>query len=447
MPRTYKPIGKKIYKKYDQELIEEALQEYNKTHQSLAEIATKYQITKSVLHRHKTFIMKKQGGQTALKPEEENYLIKYINLCSEWGYPLETIDIRFLIKGYLDGLGRNINKFNDNMPGPDYINAFLKRHTDKITIRLSQNLKRLRATVSSEIIEDYIEELDRSLRGVSQKNIVVYDETNLMDDPARKEALIKRCVKYPERIMNHTKGSTSIMFAAAADGSLLPPYVVYKAQNVYDTWMLNGPKGCCYNCTTSGWFNTITFKDWMTSIIFPYFKDKIGTKILIGDYLSSHLSIDLIRECNKYDIRFVFIPPNSTHLTQPLDVAVFSDLKSKWRKILCKWRETNGRTQTTIPKIFFPSMLRNLLSKIENNITENILEGFEKCGINPINKNKVLERLLSHNITENQCLKGVNKYKKNVENIMMSEDSDETNMEDTSGDEDSAKEIYIIIKD
>lgn len=35
--------------------------------------------------------------------------------------------------------------------------------------------------------------------------------------------------------MNHTKGSTSIMMATAANGTLLPPYVVYKA-HVYDTW-------------------------------------------------------------------------------------------------------------------------------------------------------------------------------------------------------------------
>lgn len=49
--------------------------------------------------------MKKQGGQTGLAPDVEEYLIQYINVWSEWGYPLKTIDFRLLIKGYLDNLG------------------------------------------------------------------------------------------------------------------------------------------------------------------------------------------------------------------------------------------------------------------------------------------------------------------------------------------------------
>lgn len=72
--------------------------------------------------------------------------------------------------------------------------------------------------------------------------------------------------------MTHRKGSTSVMIAAAADGTLLPPYVVYKAQHVYDTWRQNGPKGCRYNCSNSGWFDGITFEDWVKTIAFNYFE-------------------------------------------------------------------------------------------------------------------------------------------------------------------------------
>ncbi|CAG4941405.1 unnamed protein product [Parnassius apollo] len=43
--------------------------------------------------------------------------------------------------------------------------------------------------------------------------------------------------------MNHSKASVSIMMSATAAGDILPPYVVYKAQNLYDTWTENGPPG------------------------------------------------------------------------------------------------------------------------------------------------------------------------------------------------------------
>ena len=60
-------------------------------------------------------------------------------------------------------------------------------------------------------------------------NIVNYDETNLSDDPGKRKVIIRRGTKYPERVINSSKSSTSVMFAAAADGTILPPYVVYKA--------------------------------------------------------------------------------------------------------------------------------------------------------------------------------------------------------------------------
>lgn len=292
MPRKYKPSKRKNYKKYDPQVINDALKDYNTSNKSLLDIQKIYGIPKSVLHRHNTFIMKPQGGQTTLSHAEEDYLIEYINTCSEWGYPLEPIDLRLVIKGYLDKLDIVVKKFKNNMPGVDFVRSFLRRHDSKISMRFGQNIKRSRAAVSPEIIESYFNELEISLQGVPSANIVNYDETNLTDDPGRKRVLVKRSVKYPERVMNHTKGSMSIMMAAAADGTMLSPYVVYKAQNIYDTWRQNGPKGCRYNCTKSGWFDGATFEDWVRSIALPYFSNKIGEKFLIGDNLASHLSMD-----------------------------------------------------------------------------------------------------------------------------------------------------------
>jgi len=37
----------------------------------------------------------------------------------------------------------------------------------------------------------------------------------------------------------------------------------------------------------------------------------------------------------------VALYPNSTHIIQPLDVAVFGPLKSKWKRIVKQWRIEN----------------------------------------------------------------------------------------------------------
>lgn len=76
------------------------------------------------------------------------------------------------------------------------------------------------------------------------------------------------------------------------------------------------------------WFDSTTFEDWFEMIILPWAKEKIGTKILIGDDLASHINHRIVTMCEANDIRFVFLPPNSSHLTQPLDVCYFGPLKN-----------------------------------------------------------------------------------------------------------------------
>jgi hypothetical protein len=58
----------------------------------------------------------------------------------------------------------------------------------------------------------------------------------------KKKIITRRGCKHPERVMNTSKSATSIMFAATGDGKLLPPYVVYKSQNLYSSWTVGGPK-------------------------------------------------------------------------------------------------------------------------------------------------------------------------------------------------------------
>lgn len=203
---------------------------------------------------------------------------------------------------------------------------------------------------------------------------VNYDETNLTDDPGRKHPIFRRGIKYPDRVMNSTKTSTSLMFAASAAGELLPVYVVYKA-DMWDTWTKGGPEDARYSRSKSGWFDNVCFRDWFYTVALPFLRRKEGRKLLIGDNLSSHFSQDVIEECQKCDIYFVCLPPNSTHLCQPLDVSFFRPLKIQWRKILNEWKSGGGRRSATVSKDKFPQLLKQLLVAIGAKERENIRSG------------------------------------------------------------------------
>lgn len=187
------------------------------------------------------------------------------------------------------------------------------------------------------------------------------------------------------------------MFAACADGTRLPPYTVYKSKHLHESWRVGGPKGVRFNRSPSGWFDSLCFDDWIKSIALPYLNKLSGTKVSIGDNLSSHLSTESIKLCKENNVRFVFLPNNSTHLTQPLDFAFFRPLKIHWRSILEQWKKTEGKDECLLQKDRFPRLLKLLWVKIQEKGSENIVAGFKKCGISPLNRQRVLDMLPTEN--------------------------------------------------
>ena len=118
--------------------------------------------------------------------------------------------------------------------------------------------------------------------------------------------------------------------------------------------------------------------------------------MLVGDNLSSHFNDDIIK-CVVNNIAFVCLPPNSTHICQPLDVAFFAPMKRKWREILTQWKKSLRNNAGTLPKHQFPKLLKKLMEELPNQ-NDNITAGFLKCGIHPTDRTAVLNRLPSTSV-------------------------------------------------
>ena len=124
-----------------------------------------------------------------------------------------------------------------------------------------------------------------------------------------------------------------------------------------------------------------TFEDWFEAIALPYFLKLEGKKVLIGDNLSSHLSVEVVRKCEFNQILLVFLPPNSTHILQPPDVSFFRPIKKAWRKILeDKKRSCRGKP-CSLAKDSFPLLLKSLYKEVYTSAASNIKAGFEKCDL------------------------------------------------------------------
>ena len=174
-------------------------------------------------------------------------IVNHLIVVGEWGFPFTSLDLCLLVKSYLDMSNQSIGKFTENLPGKEWARSFIKHHKKEIHPRLCQNIKTKRAEMNKEDLEKYFEKyfenLNNVLDEVPSENILNYDETNLSDNPGQEKLIFKQGKKYPEHVMNCTKGSTSIMFSGTASGKLLPVYVVYKVINMWNTWTVGGPEG------------------------------------------------------------------------------------------------------------------------------------------------------------------------------------------------------------
>ena len=399
MVRTYqRRIDNTRRQKYTSENLRKALSSIKKKRYTVRKAAEIYEIPRSTLQdrlkrsqdtEEDSIVVGRLGRKPAITELEEKVLFDIVLLCANWGFPVSVMDVRVIVQGYLNSIKKKVDQFGPlNLPGEEWARQFLKRHP-KLAVRFGENIKRVRGEVSPEAVNRYFDELEVSLHDVDPANIVNYDETAFVDD-AGKQRFIFRRGKRSENVQDHSKVGTTVMFACAGNGVLLPPYVVYKATNIYDTWVLNGPTGTCYNSAKSGWFTRDLFEDWFHQVALRYFRrSPPGPKVLIGDNLCSHMSYNIIKKAIDAGIRFIFLPPNSTHLSQPLDVGVFRPLKGTWRKKLAAWKQ---KKKGPIDKSEFPNLLHEAV-KGTVNMKENIISSFRATGIVPLNRQQVLKRL------------------------------------------------------
>ena len=373
MPRVYvrKP-GSRAYVNYTASQLQKAIRAVKSGQMSIRKASRKYSMPYGTVFNHCHGLHKlKTGGQPRLSSEAENKLAETIETLAQWKVPVDFMDVRLLVKDYLDRQGISDRRFRNNCPGPDWLKSFMKRH--KLTKRIADNVKPVRAEISVNDVTKYFDELQTILHGIPPENLINYDETNITDDPGAKHVICHCGIKRVERKIYHSKTAVSLMFNISADGTFLAPMVVYKAQSCYSEWTTGGPVGTVYDATPSGWFDSRCFHRWFSEILLPHAQTLQGPKAVIGDNLAAHFTEAVVTAAVENDIRFVCLLPNATHLLQPLDVAVFRGLKTEWRQILESWRK-ESRLKGSIPKNQFPALLARLHARQK---PENAIAGFQ----------------------------------------------------------------------
>ena len=158
------------------------------------------------------------------------------------------------------------------------------------------------------------------------------DETSFCLSGRPQNVISLKGSKAPQCMIGGTgRENITIQGCISAIGQLLPPYILYSGQHLMFDYTQGGPAGTCYGVSRKGWMTEVNFIDWFRNLFIPSLPDETPV-MLFFDGHEMHMNYEVRQLAVKHDIVIAKIPPHTTHLLQPLDLAVFKPLKEAYNR-------------------------------------------------------------------------------------------------------------------
>lgn len=342
----------------------------------------------------KTPIDRKMGPQPLLGIEAETMLANWVKGLATCGFPICKADLLSSVKQIVKDL-KIEEKFPKGGPGEKWVNLFLKRHPE-IVERKAEKLSSVRATVTEKFIRNWFIEvkqyiLENNLNPdeilSDPERVFNMDETAFFICPNSGKVLGVKGQKNLYQV--HTgseKENITVLCNVNASGKHAPTLIIYPGQRLPPSERLKVPDDWAVAKSDNGWITGQVFFEYFANVFFEWLKNqnpKFPIIIFIDGH-TSHLTYHLSLFCSENNIILIALPPNCTHVIQPLDVAVFGAVKKVWAASVHTWRTTNEEKLT---KYNFAILLKQVLDKTMK--PETIINGFRRCGLCPFNPDAV----------------------------------------------------------
>ncbi|KAI8488705.1 hypothetical protein Bbelb_334880 [Branchiostoma belcheri] len=380
------------YREWDEEDMKQAIRAIKDERKAIYKVAKEFNVPQSTLDdRYNQRHTEKVGRPTKLSPEDEEALVKYSMYMATKGFPLTAGVMKALAKE-IDAVSSKEKgeapRFGGKLPGKRWWSAFRRRHPE-ISLRSPDSLDRARAAMSNaRVVEKHFEQLGQLLseNKLHDRPFQVYnaDETGMSMDARKSRVVVPTASKRAPSIRSGGRDHITAMSCVSAAGAVVPPMIVFNRAMPSGKFSEGGPPGALYAWSESGFINKELFEEWFFKVFLVHCH-KERPILLILDQHSSHLSLKVLKTAMEQNIIIYGLPPHTSHFTQPLDVTVFSSLKTKWATTLESLQAADTRFQvrkTTFPKIF--ASVQDLTFT-----PENIKSGFKKTGILPYDKSAI----------------------------------------------------------
>ena len=194
----------------------------------------------------------------------------------------------------------------------------------------------------------------------------------------------------------------TIVETISALGRKLRPVVIFKGQTLQTSWFLQEKiPDWLYTASENGWTSNAICVRWLEQVFIPETTTSPSRpRLLLLDGHGSHATTEFMWKCYQNNIILYFLIPHSSHVLQPLDLACFSPLKTRYRAEIL--RVSNLDDSVPVKKIRFVQYYE--CARLEGLKEGNIQSGWLASGIYPWDPSKVLQ---SHQVLKASLAKTV----------------------------------------
>uniref|UniRef100_A0A1X7TQN9 DDE-1 domain-containing protein n=1 Tax=Amphimedon queenslandica TaxID=400682 RepID=A0A1X7TQN9_AMPQE len=125
------------------------------------------------------------------------------------------------------------------------------------------------------------------------------------------------------------KAQITVLACVSVSGQCLPPMIIYNRKGLEEGTDFGAIPGTLFAFSIKGWIDTKRFENWFFYHFLAYTPPV--RPLLLLDGHSSYYSPTFVNKATEEKIIVFYLPPNTTHHTQPLNKGAFSPLKICWR--------------------------------------------------------------------------------------------------------------------
>jgi hypothetical protein len=240
-----------------------------------------------------------------------------------------------------------------------------------------------RMAVTDEQIIDYLTELHKSITGVPAHFVFNMDEMGHQEAADAKPRKFVVPCDIQEREISYAisrQGKRITLIACVgADGSYIRPCVIIPRVTFENELGQQGwtPEKLELYSQRHSYIDSDIFHDWCKDTLIPEIDTRRnkynyqGDAFLLLDNCSPHRDQEAIEMCRQKKIKFLFLPPHSSHQLQCLDVSLFGLTK---RHVSSYNRQSNLNVQTS-------HIIKVVSSFVRAATPSNITASFRNAGI------------------------------------------------------------------